>query len=228
MVDNNICLIRPCPFSDHSLVSLTVSIPNVIPRGPGRWKLNVSLLADDLFRTEVRSFWKSWQRKKGRFSSLSKWWETGKKKLKRIAIHFGSVKKLERESSRTLLGALASHLKTRIDEGLVSCLDAYKATLSRLASLDQNEAEAARVRSHVRWAEKGETSSSFFFRLEKKNGSNGWFSAIRTDDGSIATDLDGITAAWFSFYSSLFSAEDTVPSVQNAMLDMLQSFLSVR
>ena len=151
-----------------------------------------------------------------RFSSLAKRWEIGKKKLKRIAIHFGSVKKRERESSRDLLWALASHLKIRIDEGLVSCFDAYKSTLLKLASLDQNEAEAAKVRSRVRWAEKGETSSTFFFRLEKKNGLSSWFSAIRADDGAIATDLDGISAAWFSFYSSLFSAEPTDPSVQNA------------
>ena len=30
------CSICPCPFSDHSHVSLTASIPDVIPRGPGR------------------------------------------------------------------------------------------------------------------------------------------------------------------------------------------------
>ena len=99
---------------------------------------------------------------------------------------------------------MASHLKTRIDEGLVSCFDAYKSTLLKLASLDQNEAEAAKVRSRVRWAEKGETSYPFFFRLEEKNGSSSWFSAILADDGSIATDLDGISAAWFSFYSFFF------------------------
>ena len=76
------CLICPCPFSDHSIVSLSLPIPEVIARGPGRWKLNTSLLADSLFCAEVRNFWKSWQRRKGFFSSLSKWWDIGKRKIK--------------------------------------------------------------------------------------------------------------------------------------------------
>lgn len=108
---------------------------------------------------------------------------------------------------------MVSHLKNRIDKGLVSCFDAYIATLLKLACLGQNEAEAAKIRSRFHVAEKGETSSSFFFRLEKKNGLSGWFSAIRTDDGSIATDLGEISASCHSFYSSLFSAEPTDPVV---------------
>ena len=38
------CDILPCPFSDHSAVVFISSIPNAIPRGPGRWHLNISIL----------------------------------------------------------------------------------------------------------------------------------------------------------------------------------------
>ena len=219
------CSICPCPFSDHSIVSLSLSIPEVIPRGPGRWKLNTSLLADDLFCVEVRNFWRSWQRRKGLFSSLSKWWDIGKRKIKRIAIYFGSIKKRDRATSRSLLTALATHLKNRIDDGMMSCFDVYQSTLLKLAELEQAEALSAKVRSRVRWAEEGETSSSFFFRLERKNGSTGWISAIRADDGTIAVDKDGISAAWLSFYSALFTAEPTDSVVQAEMLDMFGSLL---
>ena len=68
----------------------------------------MSLLADDFFRIEVCDFWKYWQRKKGLFSSLSKWWDVGKKKIQRIAIYYGSVKKREENTSRDLLNALAT------------------------------------------------------------------------------------------------------------------------
>lgn len=40
------CEICPCPFSDHSAVVFTSLIPEVVPRGPGRWHLNVSILDD--------------------------------------------------------------------------------------------------------------------------------------------------------------------------------------
>lgn len=39
------CTVVPCAFSDHSLVSLDVPIPDTIQRGPGRWILNKSLLS---------------------------------------------------------------------------------------------------------------------------------------------------------------------------------------
>ena len=43
------CSIVPCPFSDHDAVFLGFSIPESFPRGPGRWKLNVSILRDPVF-----------------------------------------------------------------------------------------------------------------------------------------------------------------------------------
>ena len=43
----------------------------------------------------------------------------------------------------------------------------YERVLAQLASFDHTEAEGARVRSRVKWAEEGETSSRFFLRLEK-------------------------------------------------------------
>ena len=91
----------------------------------------------------------------------------------------------------------------------------------KIAQLDKNVAQAAKVRSRVRWAEEDESSTSYFFRLEKRNGSNNWFTAIRADHGSIAADLEGIRSAWLSFYKSLFSAEPTDPVIQAAMLDKL-------
>ena len=46
----------------------------------------------------------------------------------------------------------------------------YERILAQLAFFDRTEAEGARVRSCVKWAEEGETSSRFFLRLEKKRG----------------------------------------------------------
>ena len=43
------CSIVPCPFSDHDAVFLVFSIPELFPRGPGRWKLYVSILRDPVF-----------------------------------------------------------------------------------------------------------------------------------------------------------------------------------
>jgi len=51
------CSIVPCPFSDNDAFLLGFSIPEPIPHGPGRWKLNVSILKDPAFIKAVSDFW---------------------------------------------------------------------------------------------------------------------------------------------------------------------------
>ena len=41
--------IVPCPFSDHDAVFIGYSIAESFPHGPGRWKLNVSVLREPVF-----------------------------------------------------------------------------------------------------------------------------------------------------------------------------------
>ena len=85
--------------------------------------------------------------------------------------------------------------------GRAPVLNVYESTLSKIASLDRVAAEGARIRSRTRWAEEGEASTSNFFRLEKKNVVEEWFSAMRKSDGSIVADVPSICDSWISFYS---------------------------
>ena len=73
--------------------------------------------------------------------------------------------------SRSVLSALTCHLKGKID----SLVPVYERDLAQLASFDLAEAEGARVRSRVKWAEEGENSSLFFLRLEKSGEPGDWF-----------------------------------------------------
>ena len=34
-------ILFPCPYSDHCAVLLSVTVPDVVPPGPGLWKLNI-------------------------------------------------------------------------------------------------------------------------------------------------------------------------------------------
>ena len=56
----------------------------------------------------------------------------------------------ERSLSRSVLSALACHLKGTIDDGMVSLMSVYERVLAQLASFDLTEAERARVRSRVK------------------------------------------------------------------------------
>ena len=49
------CDIVPCPFSDHCAVLLCTGVPDLLERGPGLWKLNVSVLSEADFVAAVTS-----------------------------------------------------------------------------------------------------------------------------------------------------------------------------
>ena len=220
------CNILSCPFSDHSAVILKVHIPEPIPRGPGRWKLNVSILADADFVLSVKNFWAAWRFKKGSFDSLLSWWDRGKERIKGLAINHCKEKVRRQNMSRSVFVALADHLKAKIDQRHVSLLPIYQNVSSKLAGLDLSAAQGAKVRSRIKWAEEGETSSRYFLKLERKRGALDWISAMRNDDGVVVSDLDSICQSWTDFYSSLFSACDIDSNVQADLLSNVSSFLS--
>ena len=223
------CSIVPCPFSDHDAVFLGFSIPESFPRCPGRWKLNVSHLRDPVFFQTVSDFWPRWRSRKPSFSSLRHWWDRGKEHLKSLAVRHCSGAHNERSMSRSVLSALACHLKGRIDDGVVSLMPVYERVLAQLASFDLTEAKGRRVRSRVKWAEEGETSSRFFLRLEKKRGTVvgwSWISAMRVSSGVVVADVEGICESWASFYQDLFTACPVDLGVQSDLLDCRSLSLS--
>lgn len=223
----HLCEMLPCPFSDHCAVLLSVSVPEPVPRGPGRWKLNISILKDDAFKAVVSSFWVGWQARKGSFDCLQSWWDKGKEKLKGLAVSFCNSKSVEKTQVRSVLVNLSQHLRAQIDAGRLSLMNIYESTLSRIASLDLSAAEGACVQSRTRWAEEGESSTHYFLRLEKKNAVENWISAMKASDGSIVSDVQGIGDSWVSFYSDLFRSCPTNSRIQDELLDKLNSFIPV-
>ena len=219
------CDLIPCPYSDHVAIVLRVSPPAQLHRGPGRWKLNLSVLRDPAFVSLVESFWASWRQKKSNFRSIQLWWDRGKEHIRGLAISFCSRRKSLRDRERSLLVDLATHLKTKIDYGSVSLMDTYENVLARIADFDRLKAEGARVRARVQWAEEGEMSSRYFLRLEKKHGADQWIAAMRGADGEIVSDIDGICQSWVTFFSSLFSAEEVDLKTQENLLANLSARL---
>lgn len=132
----------------------------------------------------------------------------GKSKIKSLSINHCNEKSRERHGSWSLLSNLASHLKSRIDTGVVSCIEVYQYVLAQISSLDSLAAKGSQIRSRAHWAEEGETS--FFFRLEKKRGSESWISAIRNREDVIVSKIDEICSVWRSFYLDLFTVGETL------------------
>ena len=131
-----------------------------------------------------------------------------------------------KDDSRSLLTNLADHLKSKIDLGQVSLLPIYSNVLNQISAFDLSDAQGAKVRSRVKWAEEDESSPRYFLRLEKKRGAHDWFSAMKNSDGSVVSDLDGICNSWVQFYTSLFTVEEVDLSVQECLLSNVSARLS--
>ncbi|PFX11146.1 Transposon TX1 uncharacterized 149 kDa protein, partial [Stylophora pistillata] len=211
----------PCPFSDHCGVLTSVSVPATVPPGPGLWKLNTAILKESEYVHLVTDFWHTWQDSKTVFILLSKWWEEGKSRLKGLTINCCKSRSSTKKRNRNTLVNLIAHLKAKVDAGSVSCVTPYQSALSTLAALDRETARGAQVRSRIRWVEEGETSTSYFFRLERKRSVDRWIPALRDSGGSIVSSPEDLCLTLNSFYSDLFSATPTDRHAQSSLLSNL-------
>ena len=196
---------------------MSLSIPDVVPPGPGLWKLNTSILSEVEYCNLITVAWHNWR------SSVV---GGGKSLIKGLTIKYCCQRSKARSNGRDLFVRLIDHLKVKIDGGSSSCVRPYHLAIAELAKLDLGAARGAQVRSRAQWVEEGETFSAYFFRLEKKCGADRWISAIKLDDGPIVSSPAELCAAFGAFYTSLFSATSTNPVIRASLLENVSSFLS--
>ena len=75
--------------------------------------------------------------------------------------------------------------------------------------------------------EEGESSSIYFFWLEKENGTDRNISALRDSDGTLVTDKDGLCNVFRSFYLDLFSAAPCYLNAHAELLSNISFFLFI-
>ncbi|CAM2095006.1 unnamed protein product, partial [Caretta caretta] len=68
--------IRPGPFSDLHLATVTVSLCAERP-GPAYWHFNNSLLEDESFMASFQEFWLAWREQWRTFPLVRRWWGLG-------------------------------------------------------------------------------------------------------------------------------------------------------
>ena len=192
------------PFfcSDHSYVHLKLSLPTSVHRGPGVWKLNTSHLKDLSFLLLVTQFWESWKNEKRSFHNLSAWWDAGKSRLKLLIRNFLQKASAFRQRILSLERTLY-FLNRRAEHG--EDVDHLLTDVrSELEDAHRQQAKGCRIRANVQWAEEGEASTSYFFKLEQWHKQSWLFSAIRTAGGSVVSSFVLIVRAWVFFYVTLF------------------------
>ena len=104
------CDLPPFPFSDHCGLRLSISVPDIVPPGPGLSKFNILMLEDDGCCQLIREFWADWRSRRSSFPTIMDWEELGKSKIKGITIVFCKYLVPKRRCLRGLLSNLAHTL----------------------------------------------------------------------------------------------------------------------
>ena len=152
-------------FSDHDLISLTFDL-NTQPCGDGYWLFNNNLLEDDIFTTEIESFWTNWLTKKIEFNTPLKWWDTAKNNFKNIAVKRSTqLSKYQRHEFQRLEKKLI-YLQQRLANGDNNISKAYLQTKNELQHHHLNQMAAIVARTKIQYTEEGEKSTQCFFSLK--------------------------------------------------------------
>ncbi len=173
----------------------------------------------------VTQFWESWQAEKTSFFALSAWWNAGKARLWRKVCAFSRKQASSFRQRVSSLEHTLFFLSHRADNG--EYVDGLIADAkAELESLHRDRSRRARICSNVQWAEEGEASTAYFFRLERSIGACRLFTSICNLSAVVVSTLVGISYAWVSFYGQLFRAQPLNVSEQDSFLDQLNLSLT--
>ena len=91
--------VTSCGLSDHQVICLKIDDIKT-PHGQGRWFCNNSLREDSECIARITKLWDFWKSQKLNYNTLSKWWETGKFRLKEIIQEYGKEKARTQKQNR--------------------------------------------------------------------------------------------------------------------------------
>ena len=227
LISNNLCdfinatEIQPAIRTDHAAITLALGDIGEI-KGPGIWKMNVSLLEDENYLEQLRINIPKWKQE-GEIDLSDKRcvWDWIKYNIRLHAISYSKEKaKLKYEKEQRIQQELKD--ANRLFENDPSAsnrlrLDEIK---EKLELLYEEKVKGIVIRARARWHEYGERSTKYFLNLEKRNHVKKHIRKLLIS-GSITTDPYRILAEQKRFYQNLYKTKDSVEAT-----DSIEAFLN--
>ena len=208
------CKILPTIYSDHSAVALSMSFnESELPRGPGFWKFNNSLLSDtnyvELLTFKIPMFAK----KHEQVNDKGLYWEMIKMEIRAFTIAFSKKKaKRKRDEESILLSEmmrLQIILQASYSDSLKTELERIKFKLSKIAGI---KTRRTIVRSRARWYEHGERNSKYFYNLEKRNQKKKHITSLVNNEGDKITNPKDILEEEERFFEEIYTSRNMDPN----------------
>ncbi|CAM5113272.1 unnamed protein product [Natator depressus] len=214
--------IRPAPFSDHHLATITASLCAERP-GPAYWHFNNSLLEDEGFVMSFREFWLAWREQRCAFPLAWRWWDLGKVCTKLFCRDYTRGTSRRRNAAIEQLEREVLEMERRLaasPEDPFLC-GACREKREELRALEDHRARGAFVRSRIRLLWEMDCCSHFFYALEKTRGAKKHITCLLAEDGAPLTDPVEMCGRARDFYTSLFSPDPTDPGACRVLWEEL-------
>ncbi len=204
-IANIIC----APTPDHKAVDLGISLTQNT-RGKGYWKMNTSVLNDELYRLGMESVIAETFDDYSDYLDKIRLWEFLKTRIKNFTIDYCIMKarnnKDEAISLENRLNKIDSILVNKDDNDLQSERKQCKQALDELYF---NKAKGYQIRSRAQWIELGEKSTGYFLGLEKSRQSDNTIRSLKDENGNVKVDDNDILFEAHKFYSELYKTEQS-------------------
>ena len=214
-------------FSDHLSVTVEINISTTVQIGRPQWRMNVSLLKDNLIKENFGIMWAYLQTKKGSFTNILSWWEDlVKPNIKRFFIQQG------REKNRLQYG-LINYLETELrkqyeisnETGTINYSE-IRSIKSELDSYRQQLATGVKVRSRVQDTMANETISKFLIAKQKEIAQKKIIYSIEDGNGTTLSTFSEIQSHITGFFKDLYHKGNCDIEKQEFFLSFLHNELS--
>lgn len=205
--------IEPSIKTDHSLIKLTLFIPDAPIRGKGFWKFNSTLLTDKQYVNIIEEFCDSYEDTYNTIENKSLAWDLFKCKIRGITIQYSiqrsRKKKQYLKDLNTQLQMLEAQLDKNEDVG-----DMYNTVRKEIEQIQEETLRGNMVRSRAQWVEEGEKCSKFFMQLENRNYKAKCITLLKKHD-KVIEGKEEILEECKTFYETLYGTAVTENDFSN-------------
>ena len=202
--------ITPALKTDHAAIELVLTNSRQEAKGPGYWKMNVSLLDDENYLSNLKDNIPGWKRLG--LESLSdkrSIWDWLKYNIRNHAISYSKQKAKERNRKLTELQTGYEEATKKFEQDPTpinqNCLNEAKEIFEHF---HEEKTKGIIVRARVRWHEHGERNIKYVLNLEKRNNVEKHIRKLFVS-GVITTDPFKILNEQKSFYQNLYKSTFT-------------------
>ena len=210
--------LTPVFFSDHCMLTCTLSLTSGVTVGRGLWKLNCSLLEDEGITRLYRERFRDWQTLQDMFETRAQWWEMVKHRTQTFFKQKGREKRRKAERRTVGLQRRLERYFKLTQKGL-DFNDEIREVKKEMVLMAEEVSKGVILRSKERDLEEGEKCTRYFFK--KIISRSNVLTSIKDKDGSLKTDTKQITKVVEDFYDELFGEKE----VFNHVMDEVLSFL---